>query len=103
MCVCVCVCARARVCKNLRANRIDRKMVDYESFTCADLRKQLKKRQADTTGRKAELIDRLQKMDDAKARPRKRKAEEMMGAVQSMIQCPICLNRMGGHIHQVKY
>ena len=87
--------------------------MDYTCFTCVELRKQLKKRQLETTGRKAELIARLQALDDAK-RPPKRKAEEIendvaqkmmhkvQDLVQDLLQCPICLGRMGGEIHQVK-
>ena len=49
-------------------------MSDYASFTCKQLRDQIRKRV--NAGRKSDLIEYLHMLDDVK-KPRKRKAMEM--------------------------
>ena len=92
------------------------KATQYHTWTCKQLRNELKERQASATGRKAELIARLCELDSVQ-KPRKRKGREievtaskkikrknneMSDAVREMLQCPICFEIMSGQINQVK-
>ena len=93
--------------------------MDYTRFTCVQLRQKLETRKAATNGLKAELIARLQALDDAERPPKRKAAEidlvesdapkkmhsnsnEIVNNVQVLLQCPICVHRMGGQIHQVQ-